>query len=218
MKPTARFLSLFLALALCLGPGSLSAWADLTDSEESEEDTLYIPFPDVSVDASYAEAAATLYDMGIMTGDEEGNFNPDATITRGETAAILCRLMGVEDEAKQIRRQVFDDVPSDHWAVGYIAKASEMDVINGDGAGHFFPTSPVTYEQMVKMLVCAWGYGQQAEENGGWPDGYLYTANEIGLIDRFPEQTSAPASRALIAQLAYSVCNLPSNYEGGTTE
>ena len=42
------------------------------------------PYPDVEDNASYAEAVETLNVLGIMIGDEKGNFNPEASITRAE--------------------------------------------------------------------------------------------------------------------------------------
>lgn len=166
-------------------------------------------FPDVPADASYAKAVAELADKGIITGDENGKFNPNNTITRAETAAIICRLLGVEDEAKALTETSFSDVASSHWAVGYIAKAVELGIINGYGDGNFGPEDKVTYEQVVKMLVCAWGYDNMAEEEGGYPQGYLSVVfNGFGIIDSIPADTTQPAPRSLVAELAYKISDV----------
>lgn len=69
-------------------------------------------FPDVADDAPYAEAAEYLNDVGIMQGDEKGNFNPDKTVTRAEMAALICRMLGeTENLAKA---NTFTDVPVSH--------------------------------------------------------------------------------------------------------
>lgn len=178
------------------------------------------PFPDVSADADYAEAVATLVDMGILKGDEAGNFNPDKPISRAEAATIICRMLGVENEAKQIKTAVFTDVPSSHWAVGYTAKAAELGIINGYGNGKFGPSNPVTYEQMVKMLVCAWGYVDDAVLSGGWPNGYIAVAKDIRIIDNnsSASNNAAPIPRWMVAQLSYNTAMLPTNYEGGSID
>ena len=46
-------------------------------------------FPDVADDAAYASAIETLASLGFFTGDDNGNFNPDATITRAEYSVIV---------------------------------------------------------------------------------------------------------------------------------
>ena len=49
--------------------------------------------PDVSMDASYADAVYLLYRAGVLTGsDSTGAFNPDSTIKRSEAAAIVTRM------------------------------------------------------------------------------------------------------------------------------
>lgn len=53
--------------------------------------------PDVTEDTPYSKSIYTLYQAGILTGsDVYGTFSPDASITRAELAAILCRLVRPE--------------------------------------------------------------------------------------------------------------------------
>lgn len=158
-------------------------------------------FPDVPDSADYAEAVEALYEQGIITGDENGKFNPGHTITRAESAAIICRLMGVEVSGPE--RTSFSDVPSSHWASGYIAAAEESGVINGYGNGKFGPGDPVTYAQMVKMLVCVCGYEDIALMLGGYPSGYLSVGKEIGIETEEFHQAEERASRSTVAVLAY---------------
>lgn len=184
-----------------------NAFADVTDT----------PFPDVPADANYAEAAITLAEMGIFKGDEAGNFNPDKAISRAEAATIICRMLGVEDEAKQIKTAVFTDVPSSHWAVGYTAKAAELGIINGYGNGKFGPSDPVTYEQIVKMLVCAWGYEELALEHQGagdaWSSGYLRIAEDLEISQGISVASSDMAPRRAVALLCYRLLDIP-KYDG----
>lgn len=166
------------------------AWADL--------------FPDVSADADYAEAVAVLANMGIFTGYNDGDFHPDATITRAEIATITCRLMGVADKAQLARNQMYTDV-SGHWAEGYITTATELGVFNGDGSGRFRPLDNVTYEQVVKILVCVCGYESQAQQNGGWPNGYMAVAKTLGFTSGMYFTQTADAPRSAVAQLIYNI-------------
>lgn len=166
-------------------------------------------FPDVPETADYLEAVEMLAELGIVKGDDRGNFNPDSTITRAEAATMICRLMGVEEEALAVKTSSFNDVPSEHWAVGYVTKCVELGIINGYGNGNFGPGDPVTYEQMVKLLVCAWGYGEMAEESGGYPTGYLQVAEDYGFAVNTSSMNSAPANRALVAVLFFNALSVP---------
>ncbi len=163
-----------------------------------------VSFPDVPAGADYVEAVAALADMGVITGDGNGNFNPDATITRAEVAAIMCRLMGAENEADAAGDPGFDDVPDGHWAAGYVKTATRLGVINGDGTGNFRPGDPVTYEQVVKMLVSAWDYEDWAQEEGGWPDGYIAVAEELGFLKNISFAGTDHAPRWAVAVLTYN--------------
>lgn len=189
------------AAVLCSG-----AFADVIEND--------VPFPDVAPDAPYAEAVAELYQLGIMTGDNNGNFNPDSTISRAEAATVICRLMGMEDEAKNATGSAFLDVPSTHWAVGYVAKAAELGIIDGYGNKQFGPEDPVTYDQFVKMLVAAWGYGSVAEESGGYPQGYLAVGDEYGFTTGISNDRYSAASRSVVAVLAYNATQVIQFSEG----
>lgn len=64
----------------------------------------YIPdgaIPDVPMTSEYAAGIYKLYRAGILTGvDDAHNCSPDASITRGEVAAILTRMMDAEKRVK----------------------------------------------------------------------------------------------------------------------
>ena len=184
--------------------GMLLCFAMLSSTALADTGDIPSPFPDVPSNASYAEAVRTLYEMGIFAGDENGNFNPDKTITRAEVAKVICLLVGVGDEALAMKNQVFSDVPSSHWAAGYVAKASELGIVNGIGNGQFGPSNPLTYEQIITMLVRAWGYDELADKSGGYPNGYISIADESGYTKGTSISVGKPATRSTVAVLIYN--------------
>ena len=159
-------------------------------------------FSDVPAGADYCAAVDALYDAGVITGDSNGRFNPQNQVSRAEAAAIICRMRGLGDTAKAGCETMFTDVPSTHWASGYIAVASELGVINGYGSGMFGPDDPVSYPQMVKMLICASGHGAAAEQAGGFPQGYISVASDLGIC---PADLSCTqyCPRSDMAQMCY---------------
>lgn len=162
-------------------------------------------FPDVADDATYASAVATLSQLGLFTGDDKGNFNPDATITRAEYAVIMTRLAGITAAGTAD----FTDVPATHWATGYINAATQNGLIVGHGDGKFGPDDPVTYEQAVTMLIRALGYEPLAVSKGGYPAGYLSVASQYGLLAGVSGTTGAGAPRSTVAVMTYNALDIP---------
>lgn len=162
-------------------------------------------FPDVPDSAAYAEAAEYLSDVGIMQGDTNGNFNPDNYVTRAQMAAIICRMLG--ETVVSSGSTGFSDVPVSYWANGYIVKATELEIISGYRDGTFRPDNTVTYEQAVKMVIIAAGLSAAAEEQGGYPTGYLLVAEQIDILGNLGLEMGAQLSRANVAMLLFNYFN-----------
>lgn len=202
-----RRLSLVLTICLCMSILCGSALADVVDAGDGQGASSHY-FPDVPATAPYAEAVNALHECGIINGDNKGNFNPNSSVTRAEAAAIICRLLGIEEDAKQARTTSFTDVPTNHWANGYVAKAAELGIINGYGNGTFGPSDSVTYAQMIKMLVCAWGYENDANSRGGYPSGYIAFADNYGITAEISTDNGGNCPRKDVAQLCYNTMRL----------
>lgn len=167
-------------------------------------------FPDVSATASYAEAVNILSSLGLMIGDENGNFNPDKILTRAEAATLVVRFRGLESAAEGAKGATqFTDVAADHWASGYINIATQTGIIVGMGDGTFKPEDQVTYEQIVKMIVAALGYTPLANAQGGYPTGYLVVASRKGITKGATGSAGEPAPRSTVARLLYNALEVP---------
>lgn len=160
-------------------------------------------FPDVEENAAYAEAVEYLNDVGIMQGDDKGNFSPDKNVTRAEMAVIICRMIGEDTSATD--GTVFSDVPANHWANGFIIKAAELGIVSGYGNGKFGPSDTITYEQALAMVINALGMGGDATNEGGYPDGYLVVANVHGYTNNIVANKGDYFSRAQVAILLYNI-------------
>lgn len=56
---------------------------------------------DISNAEQYArEDIESCYALGIMNGDENGNYNPRSELTRAEASLVVCRLIGAVDRAE----------------------------------------------------------------------------------------------------------------------
>ena len=209
-----RKLSFLLTLCLCVSALFGTARADVLNANgennsggttgTTASSTVSSGFPDVPASASYAEAVKVLSEAGIIQGDTSGNFNPDRTVTRAQTAAFLCRMLGIEESAKVKKSTKFTDVPQSYWASGYIAAIAEKGVISGYADGTYKPNNPVTCQQLLKMLVCAWGWKEDAESLGGWPNGYVSVATEYGYTKSTTQTVTANATRSTVAVYIYN--------------
>lgn len=145
----------------------------------------------------YDDAISRVSGIGIMGNVADGNFRPDDNITRAEFTAVALRMMGIFECAQSAT--VFTDVPSEHWASGHIAIASDMGLINGKGNGIFAPEDNVTYPEAVKIMVCALGRNL-IMANAVYPESYLAEGASAGLTKGLAYKDE-PLTRAEVAYL-----------------
>lgn len=145
----------------------------------------------------------TLSALDIIEGFEDGSFRPEDTITRAEIVKIICEILGYHEVAPT--ETDFTDVPSTHWASGYIKIACGLGIVEGHGDGTFGPDDAVSYEQVVKMIVAALGYNPMADVNGGYPSGYLVVAAQRNIL----ADTASTATRGNVAQMIYNALDVP---------
>lgn len=167
-------------------------------------------FPDVDEYSEYAGAVEYISGLGLMIGDDRGNFNPNITVSRAEMATILLRLLG-ETENLSTDGTIFSDVPASHWSNKYVVKAAELGIISGYGNGYFGPSDNVTYEQSVTMIIRAIGGGEVATLRGGYPDGFLAVAEENLLLEGIMAEKGEALSRSDIALILYNYYMLRTN-------
>ena len=119
----------------------------LTDETRNANSTKSNSYSDVAAGAWYNHAVSTLSAMGIVKGDSDGKFNPNAPITRAEFAAIAARF---DDKANSTTAD-FSDIVS-HWAKNEISAASNNGWINGYPDGTFRPDNKITRAEAMTLV------------------------------------------------------------------
>lgn len=178
---------------------------------------VFAAFSDVPESSSYSQAVSSLNQLGIITGYDDGTFKPDNDVTRAEFCAMLMRSMGYGDiGATSSEGLPFSDVSDSNsdisWAIKNIDTAYKMGIVNGYDDGTFKPSANVAYEEAVKMVVCALGYGASVSiDVQPWYANFISQASTIGLLKNAQNLGSAekPASRACIAQMLYDALEIP---------
>lgn len=92
-------------------------------------------------------AISTMAGLGIVQGYNSTAFDPNASITRAEFAAICARF----DTGKSSGTQTFTDIKG-HWAEKYIERAAELGWIKGFEDGTFRPNDCITRAQAMTMI------------------------------------------------------------------
>jgi hypothetical protein len=111
-------------------------------------------YSDVEEGTYVSEAVTVLSGLDTLQGFEDGMFRPEEEVTRAQMAAIVCRMLGYEEQAQASKgTTAFTDVAGSHWASGYVNVAYAQGIINGYGNGMFGPEDSVTYEQAIKMIA-----------------------------------------------------------------
>ena len=179
-------------------------------------------FSDLTGFEYFADEVKEMSEKGIIKGYEDGSFGSDRLIERSEMAAFICRMLGKENEKSELT-QTFTDVPDDFWAADNIKVAAGLGIIQGDGDGLFRPDDNILFEEAVKMIVAAAGLKDEAEEKGGWPEGYVKVANFYNLLTKNIKNYGEYVTRADVVTTIYNAIHkdernlvefgLPVNYK-----
>ena len=104
-------------------------------------------FSDVSDGQWHNKAISTMAKLGIVKGRRADRFDPDASITRAEFAAICARFSTkpVENSSS------FSDI-SGHWAENEIERAAAFGWISGYPDGTFRPDARITRAEAMTMI------------------------------------------------------------------
>ena len=109
-------------------------------------------FPDVDGHKNQ-QAIEALAAREVVNGMASGQFQPDATMTRGEFAAIVVRALGLTPKAVD----QFQDVPAEQWYAPYIGTAYTYGIVTGREENVFDPNGTITRQEAATMVARAAG-------------------------------------------------------------
>ena len=109
-------------------------------------------FPDVKADAWYAGEIAKAYQAGIIGGDNKGNMNPEAVISRQEAVVILTRAFSLTGNHIDAALKYTDVHQIADWALGAVGTMTMKDYVTGRPGNLFAPKASLTRCEAVKMI------------------------------------------------------------------
>jgi len=169
------------ALALSLAPAALAA-------APSQED-----------------AAQALAALDIMVGDQDGNLNLGAAVTRAEFTKMAVAASAMrESVGDTVSVKPYPDVLQTSWAAPWVKAAVDLGLVQGDLRGNFNPGRSITLAEGVTIVLRLLGY-EDGEFTGVWPSGQMAQYRALNLDQGVTCAANEPMKRQDALYLFYNL-------------
>ncbi|MEK3922438.1 S-layer homology domain-containing protein [Paenibacillus sp. FSL K6-2393] len=139
------YLAALLSLSVITVPGTVHAASDAVNIRDLQQAA---PWAKQAI-----ERAA---EQQMILADEAGNFNPSATLTRGDLAYTLAQLLEMNvPSSVQLPDQLFRDLDRNAEHGSYIRALQLAGIMNGYPDGTFRPAGLVTREELATTIIRA---------------------------------------------------------------
>lgn len=118
--------------------------------------------------------------LDIMQSADEST-ELSRAVSRGEFSSYIAKLLNLNNDEKTAK-VYFSDVDKENVYFSYISSLYELGLISRGDDARFEPDRAITYNEAYKIIVELCDYGKIAEYNGGYPTGYISTAERYGLL------------------------------------
>jgi hypothetical protein len=143
-----------------------------------QQEAAHPRFADVSRTDQAAGVIGLLALAGVLPGDGNGNFKPNATLTREQLAVAMAQAAHLRQPAQPTR---FSDVSPSGSDAGLIAAATAKNIVSPRSAREFGPDDPVTTADLTAALGRA-GFTTAANANPAKSTGSVTRAQAAVLI------------------------------------
>lgn len=178
-------------------------------------------FNDVPKGHFFEEYIYKLRELNITNGIGNGAFGFNKDITRAEFLTFLIRLQG-SDADKSINAEMFKDVKSSVWYYPYINMGLKNKTIlkSEYTDGNFYPSKPITREEMAVMIVRAMNYDNIAAAGNNMTSqfgdvkqraGYIELAKDFGIINGRSKSIFDPGAKATKQEAAAMLIRMYNN-------
>ena len=128
---------------------------------KSEHGSAYVPpacaglFADVPCPSTYANWIEQLANEGVTAGCGDGDYCPDASVTRAQMAIFLLKTSQGSGYVPPAATAIFDDVPVDAFGAAFIDDLYTRGIAGGCSASPllYCPNNVVNRAQMAAFLV-----------------------------------------------------------------
>ncbi|REJ08793.1 S-layer homology domain-containing protein [Halobacillus trueperi] len=103
----------------------------------------------------FEEDLRALIEAGIMTGYEDGTYQPEKSVTRAEFTVFINKALELDETELDVSPDQFSDIQPEDWYYGPILTAYSQGLINGYPDGTFRPKEIISRQDMAVMIMNA---------------------------------------------------------------
>jgi len=185
-------------------------------------------FSDVSEDNQYYTVVESLAASGVISGYEDGTFQPDKEVNRAEALKIILKSAGIQP-GTGLFSTGFTDVQLYSWYAGYVMQALLSGIISGNPDGTFAGERTVNEAEYLKMTLNTYKIDLSKHQNldywiasdtapGQWYTPYLSYAKTLGLVYPDLNNNLYPSKYLTRGQCAEIIYKLMLISQGGETQ
>lgn len=164
------------------------------------------PKPTVEIPDDDALGLNNTDHFAYVVGYENGEVQPQNSITRAEVAAIFFRLLedGIRNE-NFTHQNDFSDVAADAWYCSSVSTLSRMGIIAGYPDGTFRPNAPITRAEFAAIATRFDNNGDKTPVSftdiiGHWAEGEITVAANHGWVSGYGDDTFRPQNQITRAE------------------
>lgn len=164
------------------------------------------PKPTVEIPDDDALGLNNTDHFAYVVGYENGEVQPQNSITRAEVAAIFFRLLedGIRSE-NFTHQNDFSDVAADAWYCSSVSTLSRMGIIAGYPDGTFRPNAPITRAEFAAIATRFDNNGDKTPVSftdiiGHWAEGEITVAANHGWVSGYGDDTFRPQNQITRAE------------------
>ncbi|MFA5775542.1 MAG: S-layer homology domain-containing protein [Ilumatobacteraceae bacterium] len=90
---------------------------------------------------------------GIVKGNADGTFKPDANLNRAEAATLLYRILGLPEPPAAPDMAPFSDVSVSDWFAGYVKALKDSEFVGGYPDGTYKPGSNINRAEFLTLAM-----------------------------------------------------------------
>ncbi|MFD1179415.1 S-layer homology domain-containing protein [Paenibacillus puldeungensis] len=139
-----------------------SEWVALVNRIFQLNDKTDRSFRDVQAQDWFAKDVQSAAAAGYIKGDQDGNFNPNAPLTREQAAVTLDKLLKLQNTENTVTKSFKDASSLAKWSTSSVYAAVDKGLLRGYKDQTFRPSLPLTRAEAVTLLDRA------TEAYGAW--------------------------------------------------
>lgn len=178
-------------------------------------------FVDVGLSHPYKAAIEKLQEAGIVQGNPDGTFRPDAVLNRAEFTKIVIESLldssqrGLQNKGGDVGNCFppgkFLDVSPDAWYATYVCNAYGKNMIGGYPDGSFRAENSINYAEAAKIVATAFVDGSiEINPSQPWYQAYIYFLKNRHAV---PGTLQYPTSSVKRGEMAFMIAQLLSGEE-----